>query len=108
MIDDEESFVEKVKSLERWGPQMRRSSSVDAALRGFTALPPPVQFREFKTSWWRLYERAGETGLRDYYRRQYMVSADALPAHLERGELIKDTQFADFKLGQGPSHASPR
>jgi hypothetical protein len=92
MIDDEESFVNKVKSLERWGAQ----------------LPPPVQFRDYKMSWWRLYERAGETGLREYYRRQYMISADALPAHLERGELIKDTQFADFKLGQGPSHASPR
>jgi hypothetical protein len=57
----------------------------------------PARVLAFKTAWWRLYEAAGEAGLRDYYRKEYVISAGRLPTCLERGELVEDTEFASFK-----------
>lgn len=93
MIDDEESFVAKVKALERWSPQVRTRPQADTALHEEL----PVRFGAFKTAWWRVYEDAGETGLRDYYRREYVISASSLPIRLQRGEIVEDTEFANFK-----------
>jgi hypothetical protein len=92
MIDGEDSFVDKVKSLERWGTQVF-AEELRKASRGWT---PPMA-RPFKAEWWRLYEVSGEAGLRDYYRKEYLISAKRLNGHLERGDLIQDTQFASFK-----------
>ena len=98
MIDDEDSFVEKVKALERWSPQVRDQSEPGMALHEpTTSQEQPVRFLAFKTAWWRLYEAAGEAGLRDYYRREYVISVERLPTCLERGELVDDTEFASFK-----------
>ena len=86
MIDGEDSFVEKVKALERWNPLLRgQSESMDA-----------VKVRDFKKEWWRVYETEGEAALRDYYRERYLVSASSLPGHIERRELVEDREFADF------------
>ena len=93
MIDGEESFVEKVKALERWNPRVRGSSE-----RG-----DPVAVSAFKTAWWRVYEAKGEAGLRDYYREEYVVSAGNLPIHIARGEVVEDLEFADFKRSRAGS-----
>lgn len=92
MIDGEDCFVEKVKALERWNPQ----------LRGASGRNEPVAVRDFKVHWWRVYEATGEAGLRDYYRREYFVSARSVPTCLERGELVADMEFAEFKRSSLP------
>jgi hypothetical protein len=98
MIDDEDSFVAKVKTLERWNPQVRDRSETGTALHDPTpSKEQPANIRAFKTAWWRLYEAAGEAGLRDYYRREYVISASCLPTCVQRGELVEDTEFAKFK-----------
>jgi hypothetical protein len=97
MIDGEDNFVEKVKALERWSPQVRAQSEAGMTEQDQTPQQQPVRFRAFKTAWWRLYEAQGEAGVRDYYRREYLISATSLPTRLERGELVQDSQFANFK-----------
>ena len=98
MIDDEDSFVDKVKALERWSPQVRDQSEAGTAWdEPSPSKERPVRFRAFKTAWWRLYQTAGEDGLRDYYRREYVVSSSRLATCLRRGELVEDTAFARFK-----------
>jgi hypothetical protein len=77
MIDGEDNFVEKVKSLERW-----------------RAGRPHLRLGDFKTKWWNLLEHEGEGGLRAFYRNEYVISASRIPVHLARGELVKDAQFA--------------
>ena len=84
MIDGEESFVRKVKGLEAWNRKVRES-------------PNGSQLREFKKVWWRVYETAGEAGVRDYYRREYVISAASLPTRLLHGEIVEDAEFATFK-----------
>jgi hypothetical protein len=94
MIDDEESFVRKVVALARWSPQVRGAAPDAAGETGGTN--PQVRFRDFKTAWWRIYESGGERALRDYFRTSYLISATALPGHVERRELVQDTAFADW------------
>lgn len=98
MIDDEDSFVAKVKTLERWNPRVRDPLEAGTASRE----PPPskeepASIRAFKTAWWRLYQTAGEGGLRDYYRREYVISSSRLATCLRSGDLVEDTAFARFK-----------
>jgi hypothetical protein len=93
MIDGEDSFVEKVKSLERWNP----------LVRGLSKRTGPIALSAFKTTWWRVYEVKGEAGLRDYYREEYVVSAGSLPMRIARGELVADLEFADFKRSRPDS-----
>lgn len=88
MIDGEDSFVQKVTVMEhKWNPQVR----------GLPERSEPIPVSAFKMAWWRVFEVKGEGGLRDYYREEYVVSASSLPIHIGRGELVEDTEFADFK-----------
>ncbi len=94
MVDGEDGFVAKVKSFSLWTPEIRRYVAAD---------PSPVDrnrvflLRPFKVEWWRIYEAQGETGLREYYRRHYVIQAGSVAMHLDRGNLVQDVQFADFK-----------
>ncbi len=87
MVEDEDGFVQKVRTLESLRPQIRDHN-----------VPP--RLGAFKVAWWRLYEEQGEEGLREYYRTRYVIRAEELERHLEAGELLRDTAFADLKLEQ--------
>jgi hypothetical protein len=107
MIDDEESFVRKVKGLERWNRKVREASNVGMARQELTSLQPqPVPLRAFKAAWWRVYETTGEAGVRDHYRREYVISASSLPIRLQHGEIVEDAEFAKFKRSAWGSGAS--
>ena len=93
MVDGEESFVAKVKAIDRWSPQVRNQLEVGTAGQA----EQPFRFRDFKKAWWRIYEDAGESGLRDYYRSEYVISAGSLPTRLQHGEIVEDAEFAQFK-----------
>jgi Glycosyl transferase family 2 len=94
MINDENNFVQKVEALSRWSPQVRGSAS--DAMGATKGTKSQVRFGDFKTSWWRIYESGGERALREYFRTSYVISAAALPGHVERGELVQDIAFADW------------
>jgi hypothetical protein len=95
MIDGEENFVAKVKALERWDSPIRSQVEAGMALPG--QKHQPLRFRAFRGVWWRIYEDAGEAGLRDYYRSEYVISASSLPIRLQRGDIVEDAEFAKFK-----------
>jgi len=95
MVDGEDSFVEKVKSFEVWTPDIRRDVSPRPESQAGQNHRPLL--RPFKIEWWRIYEDGGEAGLRDYYRREYVIAAARIRMHLDRGELVHDLQFAQFK-----------
>ena len=81
MIDGEDSFAQKVESLSRWGVRARLGA--------------------FKQEWRRIYDEGGEAAVREYYRTRYVISRDALPGHVERGELLRDTGFAEYMAARG-------
>ena len=82
MIDDEDSFVQKVARLKEQWPEIGVGKTPLGA---------------FKLDWWQLYEEQGESGVREYYRSRHLVKAKNIPSHLENGTLVRDTRFADFK-----------
>ena len=84
MVDDEDSFVRKVKGLD---PSKRKAP-----------------FRKFKAAWWQIYQTAGEAGVRDHFRREYVIAATSLPIRLERGEIVEDAEFARFQRGALETH----
>jgi len=85
MVDDEENFVRKVKGLD---PSKRK-----APMRGF------------KANWWRIYQTAGEEGVREHFRREYILSASSLPVRVQHGEIVEDAEFAEFKRSR--RHSGP-
>ncbi|CAG0975943.1 hypothetical protein BURK1_01482 [Burkholderiales bacterium] len=103
MIDGEDSFVQKVTSRMRWNPSLRQVAAERRALRDDEAAN--FNFRGFKRVWWDIYATAGDAGLRSYYRSGYLISAQALPVHLSKGDLVLDREFADFARTR---HDAPR
>lgn len=101
MIGNEDDFVKKVKGFERWAAHDLRDPTAD------TALYLARTRRGFKAAWWRLYEQSGEAGLRDYYRREYVISASDLPIYLQRGVIVEDAEFANFKRSDLESGLGP-
>jgi hypothetical protein len=77
MVDNEESFVRKVKGLD---PSKRKAP-----------------MRPYKVNWWRIYQNAGEEGVREHFRREYVISASSLPVRLQHGDIVEDAEFAEFK-----------
>ncbi|MEO8485248.1 MAG: glycosyltransferase family 2 protein [Betaproteobacteria bacterium] len=100
MIDREDSFIQKVLSLERWDPAVRASAPA-ADHRAAAA-----RFGVEKMAWWRLYEERGEAGLRDHYQNHYVIGADALERHLRRGDLVEDRRFAEIMRARADDSAS--
>lgn len=94
MIEDEDAFVEKVRTLARWNPALAPLADERRPLRDDEAAR--YQFRGFKLDWWNLYATRGEDGLREHYRSTYLVSERALREHLSNGDLLLDRAFADF------------
>jgi hypothetical protein len=90
MIDDETSFVDKVKSIERWNPRLRSAAGGEAKSR-------QMRLRDYKWAWWNIYLAEGDAGLRNYYRTKYLLSADQVADYINQGELVHDTEFATFK-----------
>jgi hypothetical protein len=97
MIQDEEQFVMKVRRLTAWQTaRRRRVESIKNVGRRLARRPVPSPVsRDFKATWWSIYQEGGEEGLRSYYRSGYTLSADAVSAALEAGDLVHDPGFAD-------------
>ena len=96
MIRDEDQFVMKVRRLTAWRERRGlRSRLWYHRLRHAFGVPLPPYVAGFKSEWWDVYRQGGEDGLRRYYREEYRVQSAALPGHVERGELVHDTSFAE-------------
>ena len=95
MIDGEDSFIDKVRSLERWNPGLRRDAAASEQQTAKSEKSSPT--RDFKFGWWNIYKERGEAGLREYYRTEYLISRGSLDEHLRSGDLVQDPQFANFK-----------
>ena len=102
MINDEESFVQKVLALQRWSPEVGKTRVADdpAGQDAHDAAELRRRFRDFKVEWWRVYSAGGEEAVRQYFRTKYMIPASAVPGHVARGELVQDTEFADYMRGR--------
>lgn len=105
MIDDEDSFVRKARDLTRWNVEhhLRGKSRLYGVLwRAWHRVAGNAsrQHRSFKREWSRLYEEEGELAVRELYRETYVLRAADVAGHLERGDLVLDTAFADFKLAE--------
>jgi hypothetical protein len=114
MIQDEDQFVLKVRRLESWrqrsGLSLKRFVLYHR-LRGWLGLDPLLKINERKKEWWSIYMRAGEGGLREYYRQQYVVSAQDVVRYVASGDLVRDAAFADWnraRRGTAPVIASGR
>lgn len=99
MIRDEDQFVMKVRRLAAWRPRTGLASKRwYHRVRALSGMRPPRPFvAAFKREWWDVFERGGEAALREYFRTSYRVRTEDLPRHLEAGELVRDTAFAEFR-----------
>lgn len=102
MIRDEDQFVMKVKRLSSWRERKGlRSKLWYHKLRKAIGLPLQPYVAGFKATWWSVYREGGEDGLRRYYRDTYRIQLGDLPDRIERGDLVRDTAFADWTDTQG-------
>ena len=102
MIRDEDQFVMKVKRLASWRERSGlRSRLWYRRLRERLGRPVPPFVAGFKATWWNVYREGGESGLRDYYRNSYRIQSGVLPGLLARGDLVRDTAFAEWTKETG-------
>jgi hypothetical protein len=97
MIVSEDQFLSKVKRLTEWRTYKarRRMRFLDPVYRLLRRpIPRPVS-QSSKATWWDVYQRGGEDGLRDYYRNVYTLDRDHIATHLADGQLIFDPGLAD-------------
>jgi hypothetical protein len=68
MIDDEESFVQKVVALQRWSPEVGKTplAAEPVSQDAHDAAELRRRFRDFKVEWWRVYSTGGEEAVREY------------------------------------------
>jgi glycosyltransferase involved in cell wall biosynthesis len=100
MVKDEDDFVRKLEALPQITPRLRRRAwrrRVRDLLSG-TRRRSGLNVRAYREEWWRVYRDGGEAAAREYYRTRYVIHAEALQGHLERGELVFDPAFAEHKL----------
>ena len=105
MIRDEDQFVIKLMRLSTWrpGPGLAGQPWWHQLRARLGLAPPRPKMPQFREEWWDAFARGGEEGLRTYYRTRYLISAAALPGHLEAGHLVRDTAFAEFMASRRTS-----
>jgi len=97
-IRSEAHFIQKVVYLYDERPKFGLSQYawVDQ-LRQFLRLRPIRPSRnDIKLRWFDILHEEGVEGLRRYYRNEVLLSREKVDQLAARGELVRDTQFADW------------
>jgi len=95
MIESEDQFIIKVKRL----PNEHHYRNPLKWLKWKIITPRgelPRWMSRSKRQWYGLYNRAGEAGLRAYYRSIYTLSEDRVREAIADGALTRDAGFAEF------------
>jgi hypothetical protein len=96
MVQDEDHFVMKVRRFPAWQPRSRPATSRWLrALRPAAAPCAPALKADIKKQWWDVWQRGGESALREHYRTHFRVQRRNLDGLLASGALVRDAAFAE-------------
>jgi hypothetical protein len=100
-IRSEDQFIQKVLYLseEKVRPRRGNKYGVDR-IRRLLGLHPRRR-NEHKLHWFDILREAGVEGLRRHYRDQVLISREQVDQLAAGGEIIRDTQFADWMNKHG-------